>query len=805
MATGSAKVVDSSGSSSVSDSVRTAAETAVRDAQNSGATKKEVIQARDAAKAGVYNDVVKAINSGGSYNGMNAQQLQNELFGGLQSTDFSNGTPVEFVQSRDHLLNMRNAGFYDANWNPTSKASQMPPPKAHSQIKVIGFEPAAIQPEDLNNMGIRQRIRYELQYRGHIKKATENTPLAFFKDQIPNYYDPAVLKKTEENAVDLNSLLKYNPATSTQVSESNPFKIDVNNIVDSGLAGVAFGLTGEDWSGNREKIQAAGNSKTNYIDQKVAGLHEWSVNKLDKNLGPLGAAIRGATTDVVGGVGALVSEGYKTGVAGFREGKIGFDSGSGITRTQAFSDRFASMLGFGVGTMVGGTASAAIHDPFATVGGFIGTGGLAGGLKIAGKAGGLKVKMFTQTRGKTEIPITNLAESKLVNMGGDVLRKTDNPFPSVYPTKKGITIKEGIGLLKDAKNLYPGQTTPGKQMGIHIDPKNRGAGGKIWEAAPGTSPEKGVFVADTASLRFTHIPHLEFGKVKLSGFSNPLSDVKSVFRRSELSPRIMFIEGSGYRRMPKSALATDKTAAAYQLSGKGNKNYFHVTQKMEYRLPKGKNTEIEAVVLPGTKLKRVESKYRTTVKQPIDIFGRKHDINISIPVEKHVIVPDVRSTAAKTGGLSAGAGKKSGQTITLTTRPRRGSAVSGSLYSGKPAAAPKDLYVVDLTYSSLGLAKPVKSKNKGYSYGAPASKSGDYKYPVVKMPAAGYSYPGYSGSSTKATVSVKSAPAKVPVKTQTQKKRKNEPEFSPVKRQKKTTKTKTAKEYRINPLKGLRI
>lgn len=76
MATGSAKVVDGTGNS-VKDAVHQSTGDAVRAAQNAGASKKEVIQARDAAKADTYNKIAANISSGGSGSQRQIAEIQN--------------------------------------------------------------------------------------------------------------------------------------------------------------------------------------------------------------------------------------------------------------------------------------------------------------------------------------------------------------------------------------------------------------------------------------------------------------------------------------------------------------------------------------------------------------------------------------------------------------------------------------------------------------------------------------------------------------------------------------------------------
>ncbi|MDR2943838.1 MAG: hypothetical protein LBU81_01920 [Methanosarcinales archaeon] len=928
MAYGKATVVDSGNSSgSLTNTVREAAGNAVRNAQNSGASKADVIKARDAAKESVYAGAVQAINTGGSYKGMSAQQLHNELYGGLEQTATQHGTPIALVQSRNHLQNMQNAGFYDAEWNPTNKALQGQIQKNQSQppITVIDFKPAAVQPKELS---IRERINYESMRLKESKIPIIRGAAAY----LPNYYDPEVMEKAKENNIDFNEVASsvsslMGPIGILNISESdkNPFRTDKNKLVDATLEGLFYGFTGEDVSGKSEIVQAAGNRGTNWIDAKTGALHEWSMRNLDGRFYEIGSFVRGMVPDSIVGVGTLISEGTKTITAGFREAKKSGANLTGITRGQAMSTSFAGMLGFGIGTIAGGTVRGAIDDPIAFAGGLIGTGGAGGIGKLGMGVGKFRLKAFKQAAGKIDVSLKDLGvDPKVIKMGGDVYRLEGKAaFPDAYPVKTGIKMHEGVSMLENAKNLYPGEKS-GSTAIIHSSPKNRG---DIYSPHVGKSSEPGMFGAESPSIRFMKIPY--FKNAKLVGFSNPFSPSKL----NELSPRIMFIEGKGIRSPEvTSGVKTNKF-----LLNDADAGYFWTTHKMRQRIESGKLVEVEAVVSPKTTIStydnkpysdatlyRIESKYRTTVKQPIDFPGIKMDVDLKVPVEKYIMVtaddmalvpvsaPAKKSkffspdSHGKDGSLTYPVGtnmnlhtgpkpirtvteisKKNGSIKEMFTARRTASAdvvnrhkagMASKNYDAKKlfesakskktasaeskpitsAASPtaariseltdgknagdlikktsntqsiEDLIrkkappktkksdsgssrkspkqpaypLVDLTYSPLGVSRGAKSKSK------PSNSRGGYYSPT-----SGYGYgssksssPGYSGYGGGKSSSSKTAPSKATtrpiVHKQTSKKLKKEEPISPAKRTKKTTKKSTKKEFRVNPLRGLKI
>lgn len=918
MATGKATVVNPG--NSLKNTVHKATGDAVRAAQNAGASKADVIRAREAAKNNVYAGAVQAINSGGSYKGMSAQQLQNEIYGGLNQTDFSSGTPVAFVQSRDHLNSMQKAGFYDADWNPTSKAAAQAPNKVSTKMQVLSFEPAAVQPKDL---GIRQRFRYESMR----LKESKNPIIKAAASALPDYYDPVVVKKTEENALDFNNLSSaaFDPATSFALkfteSKKNPLRVDKNAVVDSALENLFTNYTGEDVSGKGEIIQAAGNRGTDWIDDKAGRLHDWSVRNLDGRFGAVGSFIRGMAPDALVGVGTLVSEGTKTITAGVREAKKSGAGLTGSTRTQAMATSFAEMIGAGVGGIIGGTARGAKEDPIAFAGGLIGTGGVAGVGKLGSGIGRFRIKAARQAGGKIDVSLKDLGvDPKLIEMGGDVYRLQEKAaWPDAYPVKSGITMQEGISMLENAKNLYPGKKS-GNTMLIHSSAKNRG---DIYSPHIGRSPEPGMFGAESPSIRFMQIPY--FKNTNLVGFSNPFKSSNK--KIGELSPRIMFIEGKGIKSPP----VTSKVKTVDFLLNDADAGYFWTTHKMRRRIKDGQLVEVEAVITPKTTISafdnkpysdatlyRVESKYRTTVKQPIDIFGKKIDVDLKVPVEKYIAVtaddmalvpvsapakksrffsPDSKgkdgsltypvgtnmnlqatpakavknvteisrkngsikemfaarrtvssevserhktgmaskiydskkmfeptesikpiasansSTAARISRLTAGneaIKPKASSTQNLNnllhnkkpqkTKTKKSDSGNSSRKSSKTATYP----IVDLTFSAPSIARGSAAKSEGYVTGYSsdeysAAPSRGFGKSVKKS---AYSSTGSSKSGFKAETAKTTAAR--PIK-KVEKKVKKEETTASVKRTKKTAKRKTEREFRINPLKGLKI
>lgn len=816
MATGSAKVVDSG--SSLTNTVRDAAGQAVHDAQNAGASKKDVIKARDAAKERVYSGAVQAINSGGSYNGMSAQQLRKEI-----------------VQSRDHLQNMQNAGFYDAQWNPTSKASQTPN-KVSTNMQVLSFEPAAVQPKDL---GIRQRFRYEAMQLKESKHPIVKTAASY----LPNYYDPEVVKKTEENALDFNNISSFvfDPVSSSGLkateSEKNPLRVDKNVVVDSALEGLFYGYTGEDVSGKGAIIQAAGNRGTNWIDDKAGRLHEWSMRNLDGRFGAVGSFIRGVAPDSVVGVGTLLSEGTKTITAGFREARKSGMGLTGSTRSQAMSTSLAKMLGFGAGTIAGGTANAAKNDPIAFAGGLIGTGGAAGVGKLGTGVGKFRLKMYKETKGLTHVPLDKLADPVHVSYGeklfmGNEVIKAENMH--VFGTSKG-TMADGVKLLENAKNKYPGVVEADSTMIIHASPskfENVSTNPKfeISEVLKGNSSEPGLFGAHELVPYFMKVPHF---KTDLLGFSNPFKSNKTL---KNASPRALFIENKGGVKAPPANLLN------------ADPRSFYTTHKMKAGLDAGRYTEIEAVVpakrmttpagdymgvsYPKTKssaavLYLTEKKFKTSVKQPVTIFGKTIGIDLSVPIERRIVVTAddmaLISTSTKTkSGFSSPKvtgiknmfsikkktptataalptlTKKTTNTKVRPSKTTKKSTRKTSSESSRSSSKQTSYPLIDLTYGIPSASRGAKSKTKS------SKARGGYYNPTSKSMA---SSPGYSsgGKSTPASKTAASKATTRPiVQKHTSKKEKKEPITGP-KRTKKTTARKTQKEFRINPLKGLKI
>lgn len=116
MATGN--VVVKQPGNSVSDQARRAAENAVRNAQNSGASKKEVIQARDAAKSDFYQNAVKTAGSGGS----GGNTIRNELSDPRHQQNLYNAGLIDTPQTFYTRNAMQQGGGAPREINWTEKA-----------------------------------------------------------------------------------------------------------------------------------------------------------------------------------------------------------------------------------------------------------------------------------------------------------------------------------------------------------------------------------------------------------------------------------------------------------------------------------------------------------------------------------------------------------------------------------------------------------------------------------------------------------------------------------------------------------
>lgn len=105
MGYGQARVVEPK-NNTTQDKVRNATEQAVRDAQNAGMSKIDVLRARDAAKANVLSNALSIVSSGGN----NAEKVRQELESG---------------GSGGLLHDAKQLGLIDANGNITSKVAEM--------------------------------------------------------------------------------------------------------------------------------------------------------------------------------------------------------------------------------------------------------------------------------------------------------------------------------------------------------------------------------------------------------------------------------------------------------------------------------------------------------------------------------------------------------------------------------------------------------------------------------------------------------------------------------------------------------
>lgn len=681
----------------------------------------------------------------------------------------------------------------------------------------------------------------------------------------------------------------------------------------------------------KEKLFKRG---TNWIDDKAGRLHDWSVRNLDGRFGAVGSFIRGMAPDALVGVGTLVSEGTKTITAGVREAKKSGAGLTGSTRTQAMATSFAEMIGAGVGGIIGGTARGAKEDPIAFAGGLIGTGGAAGIGKLGSGIGRFRFKMFKETRGLTHTPIEKIADPMHISYGQEIfVSKGEARISNMhrYGTEK-VTLPEAVSLLKNAKNKYPGHIENGKSMIIHATPTKFDSVASIKKGASG---EPGLFGAHEGVIYFLKVPHF---KIVGAGFSNPFKKNKFSEYAKNANPRFMFIENRGIRNPPADVYSS-RTKTIKFLNEEANANYAYTTHKMKTGLEAGKYAEIEAVIppvqtiikageymgksWPETSVSKAtvhltELNYKTTVKQPVTIFGIRFGLDLPIPIEKRTVVtaddmalvpvsaptkksrffsPDSKgkdgsltypvgtnmnlqatpakavknvteisrkngsikemfaarrtvssevserhktgmaskiydskkmfeptesikpiasansSTAARISRLTAGneaIKPKASSTQNLNnllhnkkpqkTKTKKSDSGNSSRKSSKTATYP----IVDLTFSAPSIARGSAAKSEGYVTGYSsdeysAAPSRGFGKSVKKS---AYSSTGSSKSGFKAETAKTTAAR--PIK-KVEKKVKKEETTASVKRTKKTAKRKTEREFRINPLKGLKI
>jgi len=781
MATGQATVVNQSGNS-VQNQVRDATGSAVHAAQNSGASKKEVIQARDAAKADVLTKNLSAVASG---------------------KDSSGQIRAEFENNPGLVQDAMRAGLIDKNGVIASKVanygsnitySRTAPAQTQSQTVQAAFEKKQ-PPRSFDELGhyLADAASEEIEKRPKLKSAIDKMDADLYK--IPIIKKTVDKYETPEEIANMYSGLTgkalYTVFPTLKIAgPKNPTQSS-KKLVDGLLQGY-YG--GSDETG--DLIASKGNVATRGLDATA----EWVSNKgawLNKGGAP-GRFIRGATFDNAAGLVVIGSEGYKTAVAANSASFGDLKKGDLKTVNQKQADIYAHK----VGNLLGGTVYAAKEDPAAFLGSLVGF-SLA---KASVKAGGAKAVGIIDTAGRTSTPLKTFTEPKIANAGADIFRK-GSPNSIKLPLVKDITVPDAISRFGKTKGTYPNPSVfPDKSTaGIHTSPTNLGKTFKVME---GTSSEPGLFVADKASPYFAKLPEVS---VKGIGFSNPvkgfLSTIKSAknapsrfmdIARGRGGPTINFVGTSGVRRLPKGIRSNRKASTDFIKKG-ADSDFFHTTTKLEQNLAGGYLAEIEAVSPPKTAFKSIDGSYYTKLKQPVSILGFKIDPSVKVPINAYFLDKAVKTADAKQTKLRKTTNGKKAKQLTPKKSPSYKNSYSGGRSSGSEPA------IIDLTYSLKGRSS---SKSGGRS-SSTASRS-SYKnshsatyYSGISVKEPSYYASPYRGPYKTVPMSTKS-PIMKPVAKSKERPAKL-PEYFGTRKRKAREKRDINKQFRINDLSELRL
>lgn len=663
MATGKATVVQP-GNSSLSDQVRNATGNAVRAAQNAGASKKEVIQARDAAKDKVYAGAIKAINTGGSSGGLSAAQLQQEIYGGLnvQAAETNSkgiyvGIPKEVVQSRDHVLNLKNAGYIDAQGNQTGKSFLATYDLSYAEDAGSASANAnkSQNPKSLTEAVTRYAESTEVGKK-LIDKVNENKLAKKVTDDTVTRYSFSTKTGLVKEKIPKNSVTGdgYSPSEASILGSSivagfyggeteYTKKIDRNsNVLTDFLDGVTSTLL--DPSRLRDSHENP-NVLAKHIPESGFGTAISLVDDFSKSDNIAARLVRGATLDNVAGITTLGSEAIKTGSAAFLD-----------TESVKSPRDSINILLTGAGRLIGGTGAAIKDDPVASAGSFV----APGAVKIGGKVGKAKLTGVLTTLDKIDSPISKIEVDKVRNLEGDVFRER-MVYPDNYPTfdATGKTIETPLKMFKETPNLYPDPAAlGGDSVMIHAHPNSWG---DLHYGRLGKHGDPGTFGGPNLSTKFLRMPEIKVGGI---GFSNPVKEFAAIAKNTKnvltgkrdlYSPSIDFIVHEGFERLPDEVRNSKKASREWMIK-EADPSKAYLTHKLESNIDAGKRAvEPEAAITPGAEFTLIESKYKKTVKQPLTILGAekipgtdiKLQISVDVPIKSYRATGNLKTVKRK--------------------------------------------------------------------------------------------------------------------------------------------------------------
>jgi len=641
MATGKATVVAGSGNS-VKDAVHQSTGDAVRAAQNAGATKKDVIKARDAAKADTYNKIAANISVGGPGSQRQIAEIQNnpDLIQDIKNTGMTQNIATDI--SRNHDVRM---GVDPALYNAAQKGFQNPKNLKQVAMRQINSKPPSAASDTIamygsvrQNKNVDESVQVAKTYvRGGSFLAASVFGVSMLHPDNPNrLYDVTESwKKLDENIV--AGYYGEETADTKKIDDHSNKATDV-------LDGVTTTLIdpGRLRKSHENPNMLAVDTNTDFGKFADTVL----ITRLDnfaKSDNIFSRFVRGGTLDNAAGITTLGSEVIKTGSTMIQDAPGALREGGIEGVGQSAADTFASSAG----RLLGGTAAALVDDPVAFAGSVVVPGAVKVGGKV-GKVGVNKVTGIVRTAGKTDLPVDNIVTKKIKSLEGDVHRERMN-FPDNYPTENmaSRTVDHAIKMLEDTKDLYPlpDSIPQGYDVMIHGHPNSWGNShyGRL-----GKHGDPGTFGGPNLSEKFLRVPEI---KIAGLGFGNPLNDLKSVKsgiidvfykatgKRDLFLPSVEFIAHKGYRRLPTDIRLDSKAARRWMIT-EADPNYAYITSKLEKNTAAGKaHVEIEAAITPGAEFKLIENQFKTKTNQPISIFGKEGIPGTNIKFQTGLDVP----------------------------------------------------------------------------------------------------------------------------------------------------------------------
>ena len=638
---------------SVTDQVRAATSDAVREAQNSNASKKEVIQARDAAKVGVYESVAANISSSGAGHAQQINEIQN--------------TP-------DHLQNIKNAGLTATYADAISRAMVDMLRSGTDQLahKATAAYIAEYQEQNpvtatkaisasLRNNPLTSKAVDKIEDNKIIKKIIEEKDddtytqytldgLKLTKEEIPKNKN-----KDEKTVKSHGTVLNEAIAAGYYGTETDyTKKIDRNsNMVSDTFEGIATTLLDPS---RLKKDHENPNLIADYIPDSVRPQADWAINLVDsfaKSPNKVARFVRGGTLDNLAGIAALGAEGTKTVSAVFLPKSGDSDLYKGVSYQPVHGIRIIETT---IGRAIGGTVAAAKDDPIAFSGSMI----IPFPIKLTGKTAKAKITGKATTLGKTSHPIELLQADKLSKLEGDVFREK-MVYPDNYPTFDAAAknINQPLSMFESTPNLYPDpKSLGGDSVMIHAHPNSWG---DTHYGRLGKHGDPGTFGGPDLSTKFLRMPEIKVGGI---GFSNPLKDVSTTLKNTKdvltgkrdlYSPSVDFIVHEGFERLPDNVRGNKKLSRDWMIK-EADPAKAYLTHKLESNTKAGKSAvEAEAAITPGAEFKLIENKFKTKVKQPITIFGKetipgtgiKLQITVDAPVKAYRATGELKTVKRK--------------------------------------------------------------------------------------------------------------------------------------------------------------